>query len=183
MNTALSRAAVVGLVLATAAAGCGSNPYGYAHRYEPLDEERPYMERSVELPYEEVRRTRPEMQRMVGWFGVLTEPPQFQADGSARLTLSLRAHRDRHLCATSSSDSCRVTVSEREIGRFTAIVNVRPEDREGRLRLWTGSLVKVYGTATGEEDASGGPVLRVDWYRHWPPHFYVTTGAAGAMRR
>jgi hypothetical protein len=170
-------------LLAAGVVACGTNRYGFAHRYEPLPEEQPYMERAVELSYEEVRRARPDMQRMVGWFGVLTAPPQFQEDGTARLSLSLRVHRERHLCSTSSSDSCRVTVSEREIGRFTAIVTVHPEDREGRLRLWTGSLVKIYGTATGEQDESGGPVLRAEWYRHWPPHFYVTTASADAMRR
>ena len=50
-------------------------------------------------------------------------------------------------------------------------------------RLWTGSLVRVYGTATGETDADDGPVLQAQWYRHWPAHYYVTTAAAGSMRR
>jgi hypothetical protein len=180
----MTRLALSSAALALAlAAGCGGGRYGYAHEYEALGEEQPYMQRSVELTYEEVRRTRLEQQQLVGWFGVVTAPPEIQSDGTARVVLSLRAHQDRHLCATSSSDSCRVTVSEREIGPFSAILTIRPEDREGRLRIWVGSLVKVYGVATGEEDAQGGPVLRAEWYRHWPPHYYVTTASAGAMRR
>ncbi|UJR84951.1 hypothetical protein [Sandaracinus amylolyticus] len=165
-------------------AGCGGGgAYGFSRNYEPLGEERTYMERAAELSYEEVRRTRPEEQRLVGWFGVVLEPPAMQEDGRARVLLSLRAHQDRHLCGDEGSDSCRVTVSEREIGRFVALIPMREEDRAGAHRLWTGSLVKVYGIATGEEDTEHGPVLGAEWYRHWPPHYYVTTAAAGRMRR
>lgn len=175
---------VAALAAGALIAGCGGNPYGYAHEYEPADGEGAYMDRATELSYEEVRRARPENQQMVGWFGVVVEPPQMQDGGRARVVLSLRAHQDRHLCSSSSSDSCRVTVSDREIGRFTAIVPVREEDRSGPRRLWTGSLLKVYGTATGEEDeAHGGPILAAEWYRHWPPHYYVTTASARSMRR
>ena len=170
------------LGLAIAYAGCGSGQYGYAHEYETYGDEGRYLEQAADLSYEEVRRTRPEEQRMVGWFGVLLAPPEVQGS-TVRVQLSLRAHQDRHLCSTSASDSCRVTVSAREIGRFTAILPLRPEDREGRTRLWTGSLVRVYGTATGETDADDGPVLQAQWYRHWPAHYYVTTAAAGSMRR
>ncbi len=164
--------------------GCGAIPYGSAHRYQPLDEERSYLERAAELSYEEVRRTRLEEQAMVGWFGVVLEPPQTREDGSARVLLSLRAHQERHLCATSSSDTCRVTVSARELGRFWADLPIRFEDREGPHRLWTGSLIKVYGTAIeSAEESPNLPVLRADWYRHWPVHYYVTTASADSMRR
>ncbi|MDQ3032879.1 MAG: hypothetical protein M3Y87_10715 [Myxococcota bacterium] len=164
-------------------AGCGGGQYGYAHTYEPLGDERAYMDRAVELSYEEVRRTRPELQQMVGWFGVVTEPPQMQEDGRARVVLSLRAHQDRHLCETSSADTCRVTVSAREVGPFVALIPIREEDRSGPRRLWTGSLLKVYGAATGEEEETSGPILVADWYRHWPPHYYVTTASSGSMRQ
>ena len=172
------------LALLGSIAGCGgAGPYGFSRSYEPLGEERAYIDRSSELSYEEVRRTRAEEQRMVGWFGVVLEPPVMQEDGRARVLLSLRAHQDRHLCSDSGSETCRVTVSQREIGRFVALVPLREEDRAGARRLWTGSLVRVYGTATGEESAETGPVLSAEWYRHWPPHYYVTTAASGRMRR
>jgi hypothetical protein len=178
--------ASVGLfaALVTASAGCGGGgQYSFSHSYEPLGEEQPYMQRATELSYEEVRRTRPEAQQLVAWFGVVVAPPVIAADGTARLELSLRAHQERHLCSTGSSDSCRVTVSQREIGRFVANVRIRPEERSGQARVWTGSLLKVYGVASGEEDPALGPTLDVEWYRHWPTHYYVTTGAAGSMRR
>ena len=178
------QASLSGLFVVLAIAGCGGGgQYGFAHAYEPLGEEQPYMQRAEELSFEEVRRTRVEEQHLVEWFGVVVEPPQVQEDGTARVLLSLRAHQDRHLCGSSSSDSCRVTVSEREIGRFTAVLPIRAEDRAGQRRMWTGSLVKIYGTATGEESEDSGPVMRVEWYRHWPPHYYVTTASAGSMRR
>lgn len=172
------------LCLSMPAAGCGgAGAYGFAHEYEFVEGERAYAEGSVTLSYEEVQRARPEAQVRQAWFGVVTGAPVRQEDGTVRVPLSLRAHQERHLCQTSSSETCRVTVSARDLGSFTAVLSLRPDDRAGRLRLWTGSLVKVYGTATGETDASGGPVLRGEWYRHWPAHYFVTTAASGGMRR
>lgn len=160
----------------------GGGQYGYAHEYSAISGEDAYLSRAVDTSYEEVRRARVEDQTFVGWFGVVVDPPVVEGD-TTRLTLSLRAHQDRHLCSTSSSDSCRVTVSEREIGRFTALVHVRPEDlAEGPTRLNVGSLVRVYGRSTGN-DASDFPILAAEWYRHWPAHYYVTTAAAASMRR
>ncbi len=62
-------------------------------------------------------------------------------------------------------------------------MEIRPEDREGENRLWVGSLVKVYGSPTGDFDEEGGPILQSAWYRLWPHGKYVTTGARGSMRR
>lgn len=174
------------LALSVVVAGCGgAGPYGYAREYEPIDGERAWIERSHELSYEEVRRMRPEVaaNETVGWFGVVTEEPVTEGS-SMRLTLSLRAHQERHLCDAAESSSCRVTVSQREIGVFTATISPRPEDlAEGRNRLWTGSLVRVYGTPTGVNDEQDRPVIQGQWYRHWPHGTYVTTFAASSMRR
>lgn len=170
------------LLFALVPACGGGGQYGYAHEYSTIDGEDAYLRRTTESSYEEVRRARPEDQPFVGWFGVVVEPPTTEG-GVTHLTLSLRAHQDRHLCSTSSSDSCRVTVSEREIGRFTALVTLRPEDvAEGPTRMNVGSLVRVYGQSTGN-DASEQPIIQGEWYRHWPPHYYVTTAAASSMRR
>jgi len=174
--------ALLVLSLALVPACGGGGQYGYAHEYSSIDGEDPYLHRVVDTSYEEVRRARPENQTFIGWFGVVVEPPTSEGDVT-RLVLSLRAHQDRHLCSTSSSDSCRVTVSEREIGRFTALIHERPQDAaEGTLHLGVGSLVRVYGTSTGN-DASDLPIIAAEWYRHWPSHYYVTTSAASSMRR
>jgi hypothetical protein len=165
-------------------AGCGGGgQYGYARSYSPLGEEGPYLSRAVDLSYEEVRRTRPEEQQFISWFGVVRSIED-AGGGRMRISLSLRAHQDRHLCEGPGDDSCRVTVSERELGNFTALVTPRAEDlREGTARLSNASLLRIYGRATAETDAGGGPVIEVEWYRHWPPHYYVTTASRGSMRR
>ncbi len=173
---------VLASLLALVPACGGGGQYGYAHEYSSIDGEDAYLRRVVDTSYEEVRRARPEDQTFIGWFGIVVEPPVTDGD-TTRLVLSLRAHQDRHLCSTSSSDSCRVTVSEREIGRFTALVHVHPEDvAAGPTRLAVGSLVRVYGRSTGN-DASDLPVIAAEWYRHWPAHYFVTTAAASSMRR
>jgi hypothetical protein len=165
-------------------AGCGGGgAYGYARTYAALGEEQAYLERAVEASFEEVRRTRPEEQPFLSWFGVV-RAVEDAGGGRVRVSLSLRAHQERHLCRGPEEDTCRVTVSERELGTFTALFTARPEDlREGTGRLQTGSMLRLYGTATAETDAGGGPVIEVEWYRHWPPSTYVTTASRGSMRR
>jgi len=163
--------------------GCGGNPYGYAPEYVTLSDEEPYAERAAELSYEDVRRDPDSFSdRTLGWFGVVTSLKQEQA-GRARLGLILRFHQPRHLCSGPSDDTCRVTISEREAGPFTAIIELRPEDTVGSARLNVGSLVRVYGHVTGDLDDEGGPVLSADYYRYWPHGSYVTTGASSRMRR
>jgi hypothetical protein len=99
------------------------------------------------------------------------------------LTLNLRAHQARHLCTEDSRSSCRVTVSEAQLGVFTVDLVLKPEEVNGKERIWVGSLLKVYGTHSGEYSEETGPVLNVSYHRHWPRGFYVTTAARGSMRR
>jgi len=163
--------------------GCGgAGQYGYAREYEPLSEEDDFIEAEEHVTYEDVRRDPADFRSsQLGWFGVVTD---LDTSGDrARVHLEHRIHQERHLCADEYDSSCRVTVSERAGGPFTAVVDLRPEDRGGQDRLWVGSLVKVYGSPTGEFDEDGGPVIDARWYRHWPRGKYVTTGAAASMRR
>lgn len=166
--------------------GCGGGRYGFARAYEAYGPEGTYLSREVDLSYQEVRRF-PERHAndLVGWFGVVREIQQLdRQSGEARLLLDLRVHQDRHLCSDETAGSCRVTVSERGIGPFTALVRIEPQDlATGPERLWTGSLVKIYGHVMDAGTEESGPVLQAEWYRQWPHGFYVTTGARGAMRR
>lgn len=166
--------------------GCGAGRYGHARTYQPWGDEAQYLNRAVDLSYEEVRRF-PERHasELIGWFGIVREIEALdQESGEARLELQLHAHQDRHLCSERSPDSCRVTVSDRGLGPFTVLLHVRPEDlRSGPERLWTGSLLKVYGHVMDGGTDESGPIIQVDWYRHWPHGHYVTTAARGAMRR
>ena len=180
----MTRLALALLVVALSSAGCYSaGLYGYDRTYVPLDEEEGLIERATVPPYRDVRRDPREFRRaLVMWFGVVTST-EAEPGGKVLVHTSHRIHQDRHLCADMERDTCRVTVSERSEGVFSAIIAIRPEDTTGRNRLQTGSLVRVYGTVTGGYDAEGGPVLRARYYRHWPRGQYLTTAARGQMRR
>lgn len=170
--------------LALSTASCGaSNPYGYGRQYTPLDAEEPYYERAIDVSYEEVRRDPSSFNgRMVGWFGVVKGAKRL-ANGDVQLALDLRFHQPRHLCTDQFESSCKVTISDRDGGPFSTSLRLRSDDESGAERLNVGSLVRVYGVATGEFDERGGPVIQTQYYRHWPHGAYVTTAGAGSMRR
>jgi len=177
---------VVAMAVAVGTVACGgSNPYGFARDYQPDSKEEPYYERAENVVYEEVRRD-PELLRgkLLGWFGVVTAVEQKPGPNTrARVALDLRFHQQRHLCENQSQDSCRVTVSERSGGPFSALIVLRPEDSEGTNRVNAGSLLKIYGIPTGDYDEQGGPVIETRFYRHWPSGTYVTTAWRDSMRR
>ncbi|MDD9941385.1 MAG: hypothetical protein OXU20_10135 [Myxococcales bacterium] len=156
--------------------GCaGSNPYGYDREYVPLSEEEGYLERTAERSYEEIRRDPAGHEaQLVSWFGTVSGA-QKRGDQTL-INLELRFHQERHLCRDEFDSSCRVTVSQREGGPFSAIVTLRPEDRSGRSRLSAGSLVRIYGRPIADYDDRGGPILQAEYYRHWPHGTYVHSG-------
>ena len=166
-----------------ALAACGGSNYGYGREYVPTDDEEPFYERAADVSYEEVRRDPKAFeQRHIGWFGVVISAKR-DAEGGVQLALDLRFHQPRHLCSDQFESSCRVTISEREGGTFSTAIKLRPEDSSGGERLNVGSLVKVYGTPTGEFDDRGGPLIKAEYYRQWPHGAYVTTSGAATMRR
>jgi hypothetical protein len=174
----------VGLCWVIGLIGCGaSNPYSFGREYAPADEEEPYYERAVDVSYEEVRRDPQAFSgRLVGWFGVVSGVKRLPS-GELALALELRFHQPRHLCNDQFESSCRVTISERAGGPFSTTIRLRSEDSSGPERLNVGSLVKVYGSPTGDFDDRGGPILKTQWYRQWPHGAYVSTAGQGAMRR
>lgn len=164
-------------------AACGSDRYGFAREYVPADDEEPYYERAADVSYEEVRRDpKAYEQRFLGWFGVV-KSARPAASGGIAVALDMRFHQPRHACSDEFESSCRVTISEREGGPFSTVLQLKPEDRSGAERLNVGSLVKVYGTPTGEFDDRGGPVLKTEYYRQWPHGAYVSTTGRVTMRR
>ena len=164
--------------------GCASNPYGYAPEYVPLSDESAYSDKGLELSYEEVRRDPlSHGKELIAWFGVVDNVKKLGASGEVRVSLTLHIHQRRHLCSDQFDSSCRVTISEKEGGPFSALITLRPEDRAGVAGVHSGSLLKVYGHVTPDYDDRGGPILKADYYRHWPLGNYVTTGRARNMRR
>lgn len=183
-TSAAQKKGFLGLALGLVACG-GAGPYGHSRAYITASSEREWQERAQESVYDEVRRMPDQYQdRTLSWFGVVVSVEEGRAGEPSRVALQLRTHQERHLCEDEAESSCRVTVSQRDGGPFTAVVRLSPEDQAGENRVQPNSLLRVYGTlAMGEYDAQGGPVLRAGYYRHWPRGEYVTTGSAGSWRR
>lgn len=177
-------APLLALAICTGAlAACGGGQYGFARTYSPLTSEQTHFDKAEEATYQDVLRDPHRYEKTeVGWFGSVTNISP-GAGGKTRLTLSLRAHQARHLCSDDGKSSCRVTVSEAQLGVFTVDLALTPDEQNGAERIWVGSLLKVYGTHSGEFSEETGPVLNVSYYRHWPRGYYVSTAARGSMRR
>jgi hypothetical protein len=180
--------------LASSLAGCGAGPYGFGREYVPLREEQALHEQGVEYPYAAVVTGPTEYQgKLVAWFGVV-EVMDRAPDGRYLVRLAHRKHQERHLCDGESADSCRVTVQFSSQGGFSALVDFRPADLvPGLDKVQPGTLLRIFGKVRCEEnddeqveceyDEQGGIVLDASWYRQWPARYYVTTRAAGGMRR
>jgi hypothetical protein len=184
MRRWLSTAVTALSILLPACGGAGR--YGYAQTYVALGDEESWVARANnEAVYDEVRRM-PESYRAqtLSFFGVVTGVEGAHGSTPARVSIQIRTHQARHLCDDETDRSCRVTVSARDGGPLTAVVSLRPDDAAGENRVQVFSLLRVFGSLVpGEYDAAGGPVIRADFYRHWPRGEYVTTDAASAMRR
>jgi hypothetical protein len=185
-RSALRRAGpalAIGLFAGFFALGCGGGEYGFARTYSPLGAEAEHFDDAQQPTYQDLIREPNKYKEIeIGWFGVVTGLAP-AAGGKTRVTLSLRAHQARHLCAEDSSSSCRVTVSEASLATFTADVTLSSAELTGKDRVWTGSLLKVYGKYTGEYTEETGPVIDVVYHRHWPRGTYVTTASRSSMRR
>lgn len=174
--------ALASALLLTACGGGGE--YGYARTYTPLSAEQDHMDAATEVTYEDVRRDPAEYASVsLAWFGVVTGVDVDASTGEGAVHLTYRTLQSRNLCEDERASSCRVTVSERAGGPFSVNLRLSSDQISGQDRVWQGSLLKVYGPPTGEFDDEGGPVLGSSYFRHWPRGTYVTTGAAGRMRR
>lgn len=175
----------LGALAAFSALSCGGGEYGFARTYKPLPAEAHHFDQAQQPTYQDLIRDPNKYRDIeIGWFGVVTGAAVAPgAKGESRVTLSLRAHQTRHLCSEDSSSSCRVTVSEGALGVFTVEVALSSAELQGKDRVWTGSLLKVYGKYTGEYAEETGPVIRATYHRHWPRGTYVTTASRASMRR
>lgn len=158
--------------------------YGYSRTYSPLDAESHALTGAVEYdPVMAKRQPDAWKGKPLSVFGVVLSRTE-GTGGSARLKLSLRTLESRNLCESSSEDTCRVTVSEREHSIAHALVELGGDDDVGPLSVGASSLVRVVGQLVDDVDPNdGSPVLRATYYRHWPRNYYVTTAARSHMRR
>lgn len=164
--------------------GCHSpGPYGYSRTYTPLDEEAARASKAKEYDPVMAQRSADDWRgQSVSLFGVVNGRRPGPG-GTADLTLGLRRLEERNLCETDDEDSCRVTVAEREHGVVLARAKLAAQDDIGKLSIGPGSLVRVIGVISDEVSPEGAPVIRVDYYRHWPRNYYVTTASRAHMRR
>jgi hypothetical protein len=170
-------------VVGTVACG-GGGQWGHSPDYRPLSEEEAALEGSTEYdPVMSGRSPDKWRNKSVHLFGIVTER-KAAPGGLADLTLSMRALETRNLCETSETDSCRVTVSEREHARVHVLVKLLPDGDIGSESVNTLSLLRIVGKLSDEPNNQDGlPVLRASYYRHWPRNYYVTTAARSYMRR
>lgn len=173
------------IVLSVILSACHSaGPYGHARSYVPLSVEEDATADATEYDPVMARRAPDQWkERKISLFGVVVARSRGR-DGTTRVRLSMRRLEPRNLCESTSEDSCRVTVSDREYARLVARLRLRSGDDIGEHSLGPGSLVRVVGQLTDEFDAADGtPVVLAEYYRHWPRGFYVTTASRRFMKR
>jgi hypothetical protein len=174
--------------------GCGAGQYGFSRYYVPLDEEKPYEAKSRVYTYGSVTaRPHDFIDKWIGWFGIV-EKAAATEDGRHLVRLAFHTHKERHLCESEVSSSCRVTVNFKSTGGFSALLSLRGEDLvPGLDKVQPGTLMRVFGKVRCQKtpddeyqcdhDEKGGVLLDVEYYRQWPARYYRTTRRAGQMRR
>lgn len=182
MSTSASRwmgfLAAAALVSACGAAG----QYGHSRSYVALSSERDWEGRAQDSVHDEVRRM-PDLYQ-----GRTLSGGGDRGGGGARGRALAAGDAAAHAPGPSPlRRRVRVELSgDGEPARrraFHGACSSARRIRPGSTGVQPNSLVRVYGTLrTGEYDVNGGPVLRAEYYRHWPRGEYVTTGSAGSWR-
>src|SRR6185436_4247870 len=152
--------------------------------YSPLGDEQKAIAGNQEYDSLLAERSFDKLKGKPVWlFGVVTNRGSGPG-GAAYIAMSLRTLQARNLCESEDEDTCRVTVSDREMGRVHVLASLGADDDLGEHSVGLGSLVRAVGTVTTDIDPTDGtPIIRVSYYRHWPRGFYVTTKAASALKR
>lgn len=174
-----------GAALSFALLSCHSaGPYGHSKVYAKAGSEDGAVGANKEYDPLLAERAPAKLKGRPFWlFGVVTNRGSGPG-GAAYVALSLRSLQQRNLCETEDEDSCRVTVSEREMGRVHALLALSAEDDMGQDSVGLGSLLRVVGSVTEDLDPNDGtPILRASYYRHWPRGAFVTTKASSFMKR
>jgi hypothetical protein len=166
--------------VAVFAVGCGETSYGHAPKYVPLDSERAAVDDA--RPYDASVAQHPPVTAAANrltLFGVV-ESRSAGPGGQALLRLSVRDLEPENVCTRKGdADSCRVTVSDKDRGVLWALVALRDIDDVGARAVGQRSLLRLVGSMGQDvSPADGAPIIRADWYRHWPASEYVTPAAS-----
>jgi hypothetical protein len=158
------------------AAGCGgAGAYGHAPTYVAIDPEESAVAGAREYDAASARVQGAEAGRKaVVLFGVV-ESRQPGPSGQALLKLSARRLEPRNVCSKEGNDdTCRVTVSDRDLGTVWALVRLRGDDDVGPFAVGQRSLVRIVGTIGQDvSPTDGSPVVHASWYRSFPPTQYL----------
>ncbi len=173
---------LVGLV---ASMGCRSGgPYGHAVNYVPLSEEEEAVSGAREYDPVMARRFPEDWSKAnVSLFGVVLrrEPASGGADS---FLVSVRRLEPRNLCdSANDTDTCRVTIGDREFGQLVVRAKLSREDQVGENSIGQGSLLRVVGKLDAAPSDEAVPTIRSTYLRHWPRLFYVTRANATVMRQ
>jgi hypothetical protein len=173
------------IALSAALTACRSaGPYGHSKVYSPLSDEEHAVAGNPQYDSLLAERSFDKVKGKPAWlFGVVTNRGSGPG-GAAYVAVSLRALQVRNLCESEDEDTCRVTVSDREMGRVHVLLSLSADDDLGEHSVGLGSLLRVVGNVTTDIDPTDGtPIIRGSYYRHWPRGFYVTTKAASTLKR
>jgi hypothetical protein len=168
-----------------ACAGCSSaGPYGFSRTYSALSAEEAALQGSEHYDPVMSKRLPDEWHsKKLDMFGIVLARGEGR-DGLADLTLSIRRLAARNLCEEAAEDTCRVTVGDQELARVHALVKLSQSDNVGNDRVQPRSLVRVVGKLEDQANKEdGADVLLGDYYRHWPPAYFVTEQARSYLRR
>jgi hypothetical protein len=173
---------VTAFALLVVSACSSAGPYGYSRTYVPLSAEEDAAGGAKEYDPVMAERDKAEWKKQkVSVYGVVNKRAA-GPNGMAYVTLSVRSLEIRNLCEALDEQTCRVTVGEREFAIVHALLKLTPGDDIGEKSINRGSLVRVLGKLTDDVDPEDGtPVLKADYYRHWPRNFFVTTASRPDM--
>jgi hypothetical protein len=175
----------LGALVAVLAVACGAGPYGHARTYVTTSDEDDAMQ-GAKVFDPAVYAREPEKWRSgnIAVFGVVTARSVGKG-GKAYVTMGMRRLEPQNVCSNpKDEDSCRVTVSDRDLGVIHALTTLKQEDDVGPMAINPGSLLRVVGFFGEEVDkADGQQIIHAKFYRHWPRYLYVTKPAADGVRQ
>jgi hypothetical protein len=154
----------------------GAGPWGHAPEYAPLPGEEQAVEGARDLDLVMAQREPQEWTREpVRFFGVVIKG---KSGDPALLDVGVRALAPRNLCDAPESESCRVTVTDKNFGTLRVSLQMTAEEKTS---MTSGSLLRIVGMLKPDED---GKLMAVaTWHRHWPRGHYVTESFRQEMRR
>jgi hypothetical protein len=174
-------ARALSVVLPLVFASCaGAGPWGHAPEYAPVPGEEQAVEQARDLDLVMAQREPKEWTKTpVRLFGVVIKGKPAHP---AILEVGVRGLAPRNLCDAPESESCRVTVTDKNFGVLRVSLPMTPQEKSGPEQLSSGSLLRVVGMLKPDPGSPDKLMLDATWHRHWPRGYYVTQSFRDEMR-